>query len=224
MISADQTSLVARLSYLIGDRSDGVVSAPEPNITEDGDRPLSTDSDQSGHTKSHRTDFGAGFGDPFTHVMYVPASAHTEDGDRLLLTDSDHLGDTESHGADFSASCGDPFTYVAYAPVPTDTEVRNRISYVIPVGRPTSTKMHGLPPKCTGPSSVLNLLTSPPTISTYWYPFLPGMEIDRCRLILTDWEIPNHTGADFGLDSVTRSPMLRMHRHRLIPMMETNRY
>ena len=42
--------------------SDGGVAAPEPNITKDGDRPPSTDSDHPGKTESHRTEFGTRFG------------------------------------------------------------------------------------------------------------------------------------------------------------------
>ena len=178
-VSGGETLVISSRARF-GDRSDGVVSASEPNITGDEDRPLSTDSDRSGDTESHRADFGAGFSDPFTQVTYVLEPADTEDGDRLLSTDSDNSKNTESHSTDFSTSFGDPFTYVAYAPAPTDTEVRNqspsvrlwwrdRISFVIPVGRPTPTEMHPLPPKCTSPDSV----TSLPAIRTHQYMLTP---------------------------------------------------
>ena len=93
-----------------------------PIDTGDGNRLLSTDSDQLGDTESH----GAGFGEPFTFVTCAPAPDDTEDGERLLLTDSDRSRDTESHGSDFGASFGDPFTYVVYTPEPDDTGVGDR--------------------------------------------------------------------------------------------------
>ena len=80
-----------------GDRSDGAVSAPEPNITEDGNRLLLTDFDHSGDIESHV----ASFGDPFTYVAYAPAPTDTEVSNRSpsvkpnLL--SDPGGETDSH-------------------------------------------------------------------------------------------------------------------------------
>ena len=65
---------------------------PEPDDTEDGDRPLSSDSDRPGETGSHGTDFGARFGDTFTCVPYAPAPDDTDDGDRQPSSGSIHLG------------------------------------------------------------------------------------------------------------------------------------
>ena len=51
--------------------------------------------DPNGETDSHRTEFGAGFGDQSTYNMYAPEPDDIGDGDRLLAADSDQPGDTE---------------------------------------------------------------------------------------------------------------------------------
>ena len=78
-VSGGETSLS---QTRFSDLSDSVVFSPEPNVTGDGDRPFSSDSDSPGETESHWTDYGAGFGDQFTYATCAPETDDTGDGDR----------------------------------------------------------------------------------------------------------------------------------------------
>ena len=85
----------------LGDRSTGVVSAPRPTVTEDGERPLSSNRALPGDTEAHRIGFGVSFGGPFTCVMDSPIPDDTEVGDRPSSIELDRPGDyadkTESY-------------------------------------------------------------------------------------------------------------------------------
>ena len=82
-----------------------VMYAAAPDDTEVGNRPPSVrpnpPGDHDGETESHRTEFGAGFGDQFAYAMYAPVPEDIGDGDRSPSVIPDLLGDpggnTDSH-------------------------------------------------------------------------------------------------------------------------------
>ena len=83
-------------------------------------------------------------------------------------------------------------------------------------------------PKCTIPTEMYRTefgagFVDQSTYDKYYrYPLLPGMETDRCRLILTD--LTDHTGVISVLDLVTCTPMLCTQGRRLTPKIEIDHY
>ena len=71
------------------DRSVGAVPVPIPTVTEDRDRPLSSDFEPPGDIKTN----GIGFGGPFPCAMDAPILDDTEVSDRLPSETQDLAGD-----------------------------------------------------------------------------------------------------------------------------------
>ena len=75
----------------VDDQSVGAVPVPKPTLTEDRDRPLSSDSEPPGDTKTSRP----GFGGPFPCVMDAPIPDDTEVSDRSPSETPDLAGDLD---------------------------------------------------------------------------------------------------------------------------------
>ena len=74
-------------------------------------------------TESHRTEFGAGFGNQFTYATHAPEPDDAGDADRPLSSETDSPGKTESYQTEFGAEFGNQFPEVRHTTAPDDTEV-----------------------------------------------------------------------------------------------------
>ena len=121
----------------VDDRSTRVMSVPKPTVMDDGDRPLSSDSEPPADTKTSGPDFGG----PFPCAMDVPIPVDTEVSDRSPTETPDLAGDlgrkTESPLSGFGRSSTGEIQFPGDGTVFNRARVDDQLVGAVPVPKPT---------------------------------------------------------------------------------------